>query len=212
MRIRGFTLLEMVIATAIFAVVSGGIVIFLHRGQQTFRSQGQRTRSVEQARIALDQMIRYLRHSGNDPFGTMEAGGIPAIEILGSGHIRINSDMTGSVASQTGDPLESTGDPDGTLASIHERVEFRYDSSADELYSDIGYGEGLVVEDISTFELEFFDAVGNLTNIPADIARVRIRLVVRSEDADMATGHANQLSLQSDVFLRSKSFNPLAES
>ncbi len=206
---RGFTLLEAMIAIAVFSLVAAGTLSILFEGQQTFQSQRDMNRASEQARIAMDQIVRYLRYAGNDPGEYMAANGIPAVEILGPKHIRINSDFTGSIASTTGNAMESTGDPDGTLNSVNERVEFRYDEAAQQLLIDIGYGESVLADQVQVFELEFLDAAGNPTAQPSNVAEVKVELMATAR-GDVRNATANRLTLQSDVFLRSKTFNPFA--
>ncbi len=206
---RGFTLLEAMIALAVFSLVAAGALSVLFQGQNTFQSQRDMNRASEQARIAMDQIVRYLRYAGNDPLGYMKVNDVPAVEILGPGHIRINSDFTGSIPSVTANPMDSTGDPDGTLTSAHERVEFRYDPTGERLFINVGYGESLLAERIGFFEMEFLDAAGQATTQSADVARVKVRLMAVTR-AEIRSGVANRLTLHSDVFLRSKTFNPFA--
>ena len=85
-------------------------------------------------------------------------------------------------------PLEATGDPDGTLDNLYEQVVFRYDSGSQELYVDIGYGEEVVAEGISSFTLTFFDRDGNTTAVEDDIVRVSVELVAKTEDPGRTTG------------------------
>lgn len=205
---KGFSLLELMVSVAIFAAVAAGVLGFLHQGQWAFQAQGALNQSNEQARIAMDQIVRYLRHSGNDPGGFLEANLIPAVEIVGENEIRINSDMTGSVASTTGNAKEATGDPDGTLDSIHEIVTFRYDASSQRLYVDLGYGESILADRISDFQFAYFDNAGNPTSDSASVARVTVRMVSETRSVSLETGQRNEVVLHSEVFLRAKAFNP----
>ncbi len=206
---KGFTLLEAMVAIAVFSLVAAGALSILFEGQQTFQSQRDMNRASEQARIAMDQIVRYLRYAGNDPSNYMSTNGIPAVEILGPKHIRINSDFTGSIASTTGDPKESTGDPDGTLNSLNERVEFRYDENTRQLFINIGNGESLLADQVQVFDLQFLDVAGNPTAQPSNVAEVKVELMATAR-GDVRNATANRLTLQSDVFLRSKTFNPFA--
>ncbi len=142
---RGFSLLEALVAAIIFSVISGAVVAFLYQGQRAFQTQGDFNQAGVEARIALDQIVRSLRHAGNDPLDALEAAGVDAVEILGTGHFRVNSDITGSVASQTNNPKEKTGGPDGLLDAIYDVVEYRYDGDSQSLLVDVGYGETLFV-------------------------------------------------------------------
>lgn len=204
---KGFSLLEAMIAIAVFSLVSAGILSVLFQGQVSFQSQREMTRTSEQARIAMDQMVRFLRYAGNDPLNYMKASGIPPVEILNQGHIRINSDVTGSIPSSTANPKESTGEPDGTLSSINERVEFRYDAAGQRLFVDIGYGESLLADRVGFFEFEFLDTAGNETVNSDDVATVKIRMMANTRE-EVQRGKVNRITLHSDVFLRSKAFNP----
>jgi len=208
---RGFSLLELMVAVTVFTVLAAGMMGMLYQSQWAFQTQGSLNRSAGQARIAMDQMVRYLRHAGNDPTDYMKDSDIPAAEILGTNHIRVNSDITGSVDSTTENTMEATGDPDGNLASIHEQVVFRYDDQADQLLVDIGYGESVLADNIADFQLQFFDVSGNETSDSNEVSRIQIRLVAETPEVDPNSGQPNRLVLHSEVFIRSKVFNPFKD-
>ncbi len=206
---QGFSLLEALIVAAMLAIVSGGVLKILYQGQEGFQSETQMNRATEQARIAMDVMVRYLRHAGNDPFGNMEAGGIPPVQILGSREMLVSSDLTGSVASTTGDPKEATGDPNGDLTSIHEQIRFRHDPTTQRLFMDIGYGENVLADGVVTVDFEYFDRADVETTDSSEVARVKIKMIARTGRARRGGGN-DLLTLHSDVFLRSQSFDPFA--
>ncbi len=204
---RGFTILELLVGAVVLAVLSAAIGTILLHGQWSLQTQTDLTRSIEQSRVALDLIVRYLRQAGNDPFATLEEGGIPAVTILGPGAVQISSDVTGSRASTSGDARESTGDPDGSLDSIHEQVLFRFEESNHRLLMDIGYGPEVLVENLDLFELRYFDALGNETNDSNQVARVNIRMVPVMESASLQTGDIYGTTISSDVFLQASSYN-----
>ena len=203
----GFTLTEMMIVVGVLVVLSGAIFMLFSQSQDVYVTQRDMVQVTQQARIAMDQITRYLRQAGNDPQDYMSGSSIPAVQILGAGHIRINSDLTGIVPAVSSDPLEATGDPDGSLDNLYEQVVFRYDSGSQELYVDIGYGEGVVAEGIASFTLTFFDRDGNTTAVEDDIVRVSVELVAKTEDPGRTTGKVQSITLQSDVMLRSKTID-----
>ncbi|MDA2934825.1 hypothetical protein MYX82_10855 [Acidobacteria bacterium AH-259-D05] len=211
----------MMIASSVLAIIAGGIFILLNQSQSSFTSQQDLMEVVQQARIAMDQITAYLRPAGNDPeeifasetppFGHTHSGLFP-IEISGAGHIQINADVTGSITS--GAVIDQRGDPDGTLSQRYEKVVIRYDSSADKLYINIGDGEELLAQNISTFSFTYYDLAGAQISNPAsnegDIVQVHVQLVAETADPDPDTGKLQTLTLESDVMLRNKAFS-LAE-
>jgi len=225
---RGFTLVELLIATAVLAVIGGGIFTLLNQSQRSYGSQQDMTEVVQQARLAMDQITTYLRRAGNDPQKIFETWGVPAtipfghgtgpgshagifpIEVNSAQHILIHSDVTGAV----GVGSTASGDPDGTIDNLYEKVVVRYDSVTRNLYMDIadGSGEQLYADNISSFAFTFYDLAGTLITNPANnevaITRAHVQLRAEAKDPDPESGKVQTLTLESDVMLRSKSFSP----
>jgi len=207
---RGFTLAELVIANAVLVLAAGAIFSVFSQSQHSFESQQDILAVTQQARAAILQVSSYLRQAGNDPDGYLKDNDIPAIELLGADHIRINTDITGSVPAASSDPLEATGNPDGTLDNLYERVEVRYDPAQEFLYLDIGYGPDVVADNLS-FDFTFLDLSGNETADEGDIVRVRIKVVAQTEDPDSQTDEVRSITLQAEVMLRSRAFDVFAD-
>ena len=206
---RGFTLAEIVIANAVLVVAAGAIFSVFFQSQHSFESQQDILEVTRQARAAMLQVSFYLRQAGNDPEGYLRDNGIPPIELLGANYIRINSDITGSVPAASADPLEATGNPDGTLDNLYERVVVRYNASQERLYLDMGYGSDVAAENLS-FGFTFLDISGNETANEDDIVRVQIKVVAETEDLNPLTDEVQSIILQSEVMLRSQSFDVFA--
>jgi len=206
---HGFSLVEVVISSSVLLLVTATIFSLLSQSQSSYQSQQYMLQVTQQARTAVDQVCTYLRQAGNDPEEYLKNNNIPPIEILGSNYILINSDITGSVPAASGDPLEATRDSDGTLDNLYERVEVRYDPIEKNLYLDIGYGADVLADNLS-FNLTFFDSNGNETGVENEIARVRVEVVAETENADPQTAKVQSITLQSEVMLRSRSFDVFA--
>lgn len=205
----GFTFVEVLIVTAILAVITAAIFPIVYEGQYSYQSEKRLLDATQQARVAMDQIVRYVRQAGSDP---KELGTFAPVDILQTSpwRIRINSDITGFVPSTTGNSMESTGDPDKALNSIYERVTVRHGSNdaggVMKILIDVGYGEEVVAENIPTLNFTFFDARGNPTADPNVIARVKVLMVVETNIADPKTGKISSVTLESDVFIRNKSW------
>ena len=204
----GFTLVEMLLSILILAIVSGGVFTTFNSSQLSYQSHEEVAEVISTSRFSMDQLMNYFRQAGNDPEGHLASNGISPIEILGTKHVRINSDLTGSVPdpSDPSDPLKSTGDPDGTLDNLYEQVVVRYDSAQERIYLDIGYGEEILASDISSFDLIFYDSAGNTTTTEGAMVRVHAELVAESAGVNMETGKVQTMTLGSSVMLRSKVF------
>ncbi len=206
---RGFTLAEMVIANTVLVIAAGAIYSVLSQTQYSYESQQDILEVTQQARAAMLQVSTYLRQAGSDPEGYLRDNNIPPIELLGANYIRINSDVTGAVPAAGGDPLEATGDPDGSLDNLYERVVVRYVEAQESLYLDIGYGPDVLAENLS-FEFTFLDMSGIETADEEDIVRVRIKVVAQTEDLNPLTDEVQSITLQSEVMLRSQCFDVFA--
>lgn len=201
--------MELLIVTAIFSVVVAATLSLAHKAQLSFRSERDFTETAEQARIAMDQIVRYLRQAGNDPTGNLKKSGVSAVVADSPAEIQINSDITGS-AHATGEGRHDYGDPDGDNNDQMERVTVDYDGHA--LYIDIGDGNGRqeMADNISNFSMEYFDRNGN-SHMPAsaDTARVVIRMTAETGRGDLRLkgSRRNRIALRSSVFLRNKALD-----
>lgn len=196
----GFTMIEMLIAFAIVGFVMGGILMILSQSQASYVNQTAQAEQVQQMRIALDQITRVLRQAGNDP---MKALAVPPV-VPGQGSVQVHADISGSVPSVTGNPLERTGDPDGLLNSIYEVVTISYDPWNKQVLCDVGYGPQVAAEEVDALTFTFYDVTGAVTADPARIARVKVTIAGRATQADQMTNHHSTVTLESDVFIRSQ--------
>ncbi len=205
---RGVTLVEMLLSLVILVIVSGGVFSTFNNSQLSYQSHEDVTEVTSKSRFSMDQLMTYFRQAGNDPKGHLASNAISPIEILGTGHVRINSDLTGAVPdpSDPTSPLKSSGDPDGTLDNLYEQVIVRYDSAQERIYLDIGYGEEILASDISSFDLTFYDSAGNTTVTESEIVRVQAELVADSAGVNLESGKVQTMTLGSSVMLRSKVF------
>jgi prepilin-type N-terminal cleavage/methylation domain-containing protein len=62
--VRGFTILELMIATAIFLVLCGAMFGLLQLSQQKYTSESQMTGAFQETRLAIDQIVRDFNVSG----------------------------------------------------------------------------------------------------------------------------------------------------
>jgi prepilin-type N-terminal cleavage/methylation domain-containing protein len=66
---QGFTILEMLMATAIFLIICGAMFELLNLSQKKYSSETQLTAAYQDARLALDQIVRDVNASGFPPAG-----------------------------------------------------------------------------------------------------------------------------------------------
>jgi prepilin-type N-terminal cleavage/methylation domain-containing protein len=82
----GFTMLELMIAVAIFMIICGAIFTLLGNSQKQFRTESQLLASFQEARLGLDQIVRDANSAGYPPqnhFTILPAANFYAIGPLG---------------------------------------------------------------------------------------------------------------------------------
>ena len=121
--LKGFSIVEALIVVAILSVVLGAIFGIAYKAQVSFDAEKRFTETSQHARIAMDEIVRYVRQAGNDPF-PKDGFSYPAVELLNgnSNQIVVRSDITGSYPN----PGSATGDPDHLLNSPMEDVTIQY--------------------------------------------------------------------------------------
>jgi type II secretory pathway pseudopilin PulG len=71
---HGFSLLELLVATGIFIVLSGAIFGLLVMAQQRYQSETQVLDSFQQASLGMDQMVRDIHTAGYPPLNSFNQG------------------------------------------------------------------------------------------------------------------------------------------
>jgi len=71
-RPRGFSVLEVLVATALFAVVMAGVYSLYITMQGTFTRGEMKSDLHQNARVGLDRMVQELRMAGYDPENTLQ--------------------------------------------------------------------------------------------------------------------------------------------
>ncbi|MBI4454908.1 MAG: prepilin-type N-terminal cleavage/methylation domain-containing protein [Acidobacteria bacterium] len=199
----GFTFLELLISLTILTIVSGSVFFLFRENQQRYEAEQDYVAAVQNARVSLDVISRYLRQAGNNP---QSATFTPLS--YSNGTLTIRSDLTGSNAAQN--PLDSTGDPDKQLTAAYEQITVRYDSSGKRILLNVGYGEDTLAENINKLQLDFYDGTGAVTTDLSQVSKVAITLEATSSGTDPQTKKSNSVTFSTSVYLRYKTHTPFS--
>jgi type IV pilus assembly protein PilW len=167
---KGFSLIELMIAMALSGIVIGAIYNLYIGQSRSYVIQDQVAEMQQNARVAMDMMVRDIRMAGFDP--TREAG-------------------AGFVAA-TSNSIQFTADrnSDGDLDDADEDITYSlYDSNDadtldDDLGRDTGGGNQPVAENISSLTFSYFDEDGNSTADLSQIRSVEITLTAQTAERD----------------------------
>jgi prepilin-type N-terminal cleavage/methylation domain-containing protein len=186
----GFSLAEMLMASAILLVISVAVFGALDRIQQTARHQAEVQAVLDNVRNALQIMERCIRQAGNDPYQR----DFEAISIVSSTEVRIRSDITGSAGSG------NKGDPDGDINDSGENLLIRYNEREKRLeIASRGGPAQIIAENISGLSLQYFDRDGNPTATGARVSKIIITLSGSSTYKDPRTGERFGMQLESTI-------------
>ncbi|MBI4737370.1 MAG: prepilin-type N-terminal cleavage/methylation domain-containing protein [candidate division NC10 bacterium] len=102
-RSGGFTLIETLIAAALFSVVITGVYVLYTTMQSTLSRGALKTDLQQNARVGLDRMVQEIRMAGYDP-----SGAIPLVTLLPKAAIRAASSTCLSFVSYNPSPPEKS--------------------------------------------------------------------------------------------------------
>jgi len=121
---RGFTVVELLVALGMAALVFGLIVSFFANMSRSTSTQNAAAAAQQTARAGVDFMAQELRLAGLDPLNSAGAG-IEAISLAGDGTlIRFTSDSCDVPIGQSGTCENPV--PDGKVDGKNERVTYLY--------------------------------------------------------------------------------------
>ncbi len=184
---RGFTLVELLAAIFIAAILVAGLYSVFVSQQVAFSAQERIAEMNQNIRAAMDLMTREIRLAGYKKAGATFNG----IATAQPSTIRILADLD-----QNGDTLGTNEDITysynaGTMQICRNAVDFP------------------IAENITSLTFVYTLADGTTTSTPADLTSIRkvnLSITARTAYPDQATGHYRTLTLTSDVTPRNLAF------
>ena len=196
-RDAGFGLAEFLISSAILLLIAASVFGMLAETQRAAGYQNEIHAVLQNTRMALSSLERYIRHAGNDPRNT----GFPGITVLSATEIRLRTDITGLAG--VGNP--DKGDPDGDTDDAEEDVTIRYNSTNQSIdLTPKGGTAQALANNISALSITYYDSTGAVTVNGVDVCRVRVSLTGTSAVSNPQTGHSFSQQLSSEIRLSAR--------
>ncbi len=191
----GFSLAEFLLSTVILLMISAAVFRMMAETQRASSYQTEVHAVMDNTRIAMDTIERYIRQAGNNPSNLVFEGVQPGVD---SSTLRLVSNLTGSVSSDQGDPDNDTNDSG-------EDVTFTYSSSSRSItMTPQGGAAQQIANYISALTFEYFNAAGNPETIGANVLKIRVTISGASLLAHPQTGKTFGQTLSSDVQISSR--------
>ena len=169
----GFTIIELLIALTLVALVVGGGVAALEVGLMTIQTSGGRAESQSNARVAVQRMIPDIRNAGVNPMNF----NFPAVTNQSATSITLQSDLNGDGVITA----SAAGGCDPSAPS--ELVRYRLVSG--ELRRSVNTGaascEAPVVGGVQNLTFTYLDEAGNVTAVSANIRTVVVSVTTLPE-------------------------------
>lgn len=158
---RGLSLVELMVAIAMFGVAVAVIFGFLTNSRRSYSDMSAQVEYQQAARAVLGLMTREIRSAGCDP---TEAG-FDDFAVADAQSFQCRMDLDGDGVIEVVEPAED--------------VVYSYDAVADELLRDPGTGPQAVLRGVLALDFRYFDETGTeLAARPLSAAdRARVRFV-----------------------------------
>jgi type IV pilus assembly protein PilW len=179
-RSRGFTLVELLAAIFIAAILMAGLYSVFVSQQEAYSAQERIAEMNQNIRAAMDLMTREIRLAGYKKAGATFNG----IATAQPSTVRILAD------------LDQSGDTLGT----NEDITYSYNAGTMQIWRNAV--DLPIAENITNLTFAYTLADGTTTGSPADMTTIRkvtVSITARTAYPDQATGHYRTLTLTSDV-------------
>src|ERR1700738_2993885 len=72
--VDGFSLVELLVGTVLFTIITGAVFSLLVSAQLRYRGESNVTQAFQQANVAIDQIVRDVHSAGYPPANSFAAG------------------------------------------------------------------------------------------------------------------------------------------
>jgi hypothetical protein len=151
-------LADLLVAAALFGVVSAAVLTVLQEGLQGYTVGASRAESQQSGRVALERLTGEIRAAG---LGRRPAT-FAAVSVAEPMRIVLHSDLDG----------------DGVVTGAGETITWQLAGKT--LRRDAGGGAQPIIDGVRSFALEYLDALDRPVTTPDDVRTVVITLVTES--------------------------------
>jgi type II secretory pathway pseudopilin PulG len=215
---RGFTMVELLVASVTMVMVLGGAVAITSQVQQGYRRQLEDSAAEQEARYALDWIGKYIRAADNNPFAknisACPAANTPVTAIQFDGELDGNDDNDIRLMTDANPPDGLFGGAAvGACNQAGEDVTISLDAVNNTIvFFDNNTGGAVSTRTdtvIENLQFVYRDSSHNqlATNVPANEAQVfyiETRITIRTRTIDARTGQPETRTLSSEVKVRSR--------
>jgi hypothetical protein len=156
-------LADLLVAMAVFGVISAGMFTMLQEGLRVYTVGVSRAESQQSGRIAVERLAGEIRAAGLGP----APAAFPAIAVAEPTRIVLHHDLDG----------------DGVIAGSGETITWRLTGAT--LRRDAGGGAQPVIDGVRRFALDYLDASGHVA-VTAEEARMVVITLVTEAAWDLA--------------------------
>lgn len=181
---KGFTLIELLIAMLVGSMVMAAVMVSFQSQHNTYLAQDEVVEMQQNARVAMDMLVRDIRSAGYDPNSL--GAGITTVGITAGGVAPTLTFTREDDAAPPGletisyslfDAFVSTDPPsnDGLVDDLALQVTTAASGTA---------GRQVVAENISRLEFLYLDASGNPTAVLDNIRTIQVSIMVQAAMSD----------------------------
>ena len=171
-------LADLLVAMAVFGVVSAGMFTMLQEGLRVYTIGASRAESQQSGRIAVERLAGEIRAAGLGP----PPAAFPAIAVAEPTRIVLHHDLDG----------------DGVIAGSGESITWRLTGAT--LRRDAGGGAQPVIDGVRSFALDYLDASGHAAMTAEEARMVVITLVTEAAwelaDRSVVTTYSTRVRLR----------------
>jgi len=207
---RGFTLVELLVASVCTVIVLGGAVALTAQIQGGYRRQIEDSVGEQEARYALEWIGRYLRSAGNNPFNATTSG-CPSAGTVFVGLIPNTTTGALTLQSDSNPPDALIGGASGACNQTNEHVTISHNTTLDEIqFLDQAVGTTAttrtdrVIESLQFVYLDSDRAVWNPATPASNIFYVQTVITIRTRTVNATSGTPTTRTLSSEIRVRGR--------
>ncbi len=212
---RGFTLMELLVASTMTVVVLGGAVAITAQIQNGYRKQLEDSVGEQEARYALEWIGRYLRSVGNNPFNVTTSS-CPAAN---TNYQAITPDPNGDSVNNDIALQSDDNPPDGLIGGSsvigctqkNENVNISLNTTLKEIqFQDVGANVSsttrtdAVIEDLQFSYLKSDGSAWTTADGAGNIFYVRTTITIRTRTLNATSGTPTTRALMSTIRVRGR--------